>query len=245
MLFLGFVKIKLWVVNSANLSRELEFSSSSNLGNEAISQSGEERAAVISLASDHVNQSASFGCISADQTSDALDTTGFSHPWLHQYQCAAAEPTIAAQTPIATNVSNSFIEDGVFTTDDSAVEAIESTTNISNSCRGPPPLYQRLITEGDAAREIQRIMPNVSYSIQEPPPAYQVYSTEDSELGVIQNVTNITYSSQESSIAYQPLLAGGNRVGTIQNDTDDNCSAQGPPPIYEESVTTFTESGAI
>lgn len=88
-------------------------------------------------------------------------------------------------------------------------------------------------------------MANVSYSIQERPAAHQVSSTEDSELEGIRNVTNATYSNQEFLASYQPLQAGGNSVGTNQNVADDTYRAQGPPPTYEESVTTFTESAAI
>ena len=88
-------------------------------------------------------------------------------------------------------------------------------------------------------------MENVLCSIQEPPPAHQVSSIEDSELEGIQNVTNATYSNQESSASYQPLQADSNSVETNQNVADDTYRAQGPPPTYEESVTTFTKSGAI
>ena len=245
MLFLAFVKIKLWVVNSANISREFEFPSSANPETGRITQSREERGTVIFLASLHVHQSALLGFISIDQISHAPNIKGFNHQWLHQYQCVAAEPEIAAPTPIDTNVSNSFIEDQVFTTDDSAVETIESARNIENFCRIPPPPYHNLVTKGDTAREVQSIMTNFSYSIQEPPPAYEVFSTGDSVLGRIQNVINTTYLNQEPLVAYQPFQAGGSRVGTNQNIADDTCRAQGPPPTYEESVTIFTESGAI
>ena len=248
-MFLGFLEIKLWAINSANFSSELEFSSSANRGNEAMLQSGEERASVISFAADHVNQSASVGCISVDQTLDVSNTTNFGHQWPHQYPCAAAEPTIGAPTRVATNVSHSFVElppeDRVFTTEDSAIGTIESATNIDNSCRGPPPPYQGLVIEGGTEREIQTINTNVSYSIQEQPPAYQVSSTEDSELEMVQNVTNTNYSSQESLVAYQPLAAEGSRLRTIQNVMDDIYSEQRLPPTYEEAVTDFTESGAI
>ena len=249
MLFLDFVKIKLWTVNATNLPTEFELSSSANSRNEAISQSGEERTAVYSLAFGHVNQSASLGCISVDQISDAPNTTSFSHQSPHRYQCEAAEPTIVAPIPVANSVSHAFIElpleNRVFTTEDSAVGTIESATNTANSYRGPPPAYQGLVIESDVARETQSITTNVSYSIREPPPAYQVSPTEASELEVTENVTNITYSNQEYLRACQQLPTEINRVRTIQNVTDDIYTPQRLPPTYEEAVTNFTESGAI
>ena len=193
---LGAVKIILCAINSDNFSRKLDLSSSSNLGNEAMSHAVEEKVSVISLTAAHVNQSASVGSIGEDQILDVSNTTNLGHQRLHQYQCAVGEPTMRALTRVSSNVyvSHSSIElppkDWVFATEHSAVETIESVTNIENSCQGPPSPYQELVIEGDAAREVYSNITNDSYSIQEQSPVYQVSFTRDSKLEVIQNFTN-------------------------------------------------------
>ena len=226
-MFLAFLKIKLWTINSANFSRELEFSSSANPGNESISHSREERVSVISLAADHVNQSVSVSCVSGSAVGTTESATNIENycrgpPPPCQGLVIEGDATRAFQSTI-TNTSYSIQEQPppyqVSSTEHSELEVIQNVTNTTCSSQLSSLAHELLPAEDNRVETIQNVTDD-TYTEERLPPTYEEAVTIFTESGAIQGVLNVWNSIQDLVQTYSAVTDAVSGVCTVQTATN-------------------------